>query len=170
LPRILRLRILVEQAAAGFTIGRFAVDAHHDRQMNKTLPISLLVAALTLSGCTWAGRHMPWHHDTASQPTQASPQTASPNNPAPAPSRSRAPIMTLDNSLTATVLRVNATERYVVLNFPDGRMPKLNQHLYLYRNGLKTAEVNVAGPQDETTIVADLVSGDAQVGDTVRDQ
>jgi len=78
--------------------------------------------------------------------------------------------MTLDSSLTATVLRVNASARYVVLNFPDGRMPKLNQHLFLYRNGLKTAEVNVVGPQEETSIVADLVSGDAQKGDSVRDQ
>ena len=78
--------------------------------------------------------------------------------------------MTLDNSLMATVLRVNAAERYVVLNFPDGRMPKLNQHMFLYRNGLKTAEVNVVGPQEETSIVADLISGDAQKGDAVRDQ
>jgi hypothetical protein len=49
-------------------------------------------------------------------------------------------------------------------------MPKLQQTLFLYRAGLKTAEVKVTGPQSESNIVADLVSGEAQAGDTVRDQ
>jgi len=57
-----------------------------------------------------------------------------------------------------------------VLNFPEGRVPKLEQHLFLYRGGLKTAEVKVVGPQQETSIVADIISGEAQPGDTVRDQ
>jgi hypothetical protein len=35
---------------------------------------------------------------------------------------------------------------------------------------LKVAEVKVTGPQRDNNIVADLVSGDAQVGDEVRDQ
>jgi len=42
--------------------------------------------------------------------------------------------------------------------------------LFLYRGGLKTAEVRVTGPQHENNIVADLISGDAQVGDTVSDK
>ena len=49
-------------------------------------------------------------------------------------------------------------------------MPKLQQTLFLYRAGLKVAELKVTGPQEEANIVADLVSGEAQVGDTVRDQ
>jgi hypothetical protein len=49
-------------------------------------------------------------------------------------------------------------------------MPKLQQHLFLYRDGLKVAEVKAVGPQQETSIVADIVNGDAQLGDTVRDQ
>jgi hypothetical protein len=35
---------------------------------------------------------------------------------------------------------------------------------------LKIAEVKVCGPQRDDNIVADLVSGDAEVGDEVRDQ
>ena len=35
---------------------------------------------------------------------------------------------------------------------------------------MKGAEVRVTDPQQETNIVADLVSGDAQVGDTVSDK
>jgi len=82
----------------------------------------------------------------------------------------RQTIVTPDNSLVAKVLSVNAVGRFVVLNFPEGRVPKLEQHLFLYRGGLKTAEVKVVGPQQETSIVADIISGEAQPGDTVRDQ
>ena len=49
-------------------------------------------------------------------------------------------------------------------------MPKLEQRLFLYRAGLKVAEVNVTGPQSDDNTVADLVSGDAQTGDEVRDR
>ena len=73
-------------------------------------------------------------------------------------------------SLAAKVVSVNAVGRFVVLSFPPGGMPKLQQTLFLYRAGLKVAELKVTGPQEEANIVADLVSGEAQVGDTVRDQ
>jgi hypothetical protein len=101
---------------------------------------------------------MPWHHNasTTSKPAPATPQNQT--------------VVTPDESLTAKVLAVNTVGRFVVLNFPEGRMPKQDQHLFLYRGGLKTAEVKIVGPQQETSIVADIISGDAQVGDTVRDQ
>jgi hypothetical protein len=35
---------------------------------------------------------------------------------------------------------------------------------------LKAGEVKISGPQRDNNIVADLVNGDAQVGDEVRDQ
>jgi len=57
-----------------------------------------------------------------------------------------------------------------VLVFASGQLPGLQQTLFVYRAGLKVAEVKITGPQQENNIVADLVSGDAQVGDTVRDQ
>jgi hypothetical protein len=47
-------------------------------------------------------------------------------------------------------------------------MPKVGQTMFLYRAGMKVAEVKIAGPQQENNIVADLVSGDPQVGDMVR--
>lgn len=122
--------------------------------MKKILPIALLVLALSLSGCAWMGRHTPWHHHPAR--TQPAPQSQT--------------IVTPNESLTAKVLTVNTVGRFVVLNFPEGKLPELGQHLFLYRGGLKAAEVKVVGPQQDTSIVADIVSGDAQAGDTVRDQ
>jgi len=114
--------------------------------MKKLLPLSLLALTLALPGCAWMHRH---HAKPA--PTSQS-------------------IVTPDDSLAAKVLTVNSVGRFVVLNFPEGKMPKLDQHLFLYRAGLKVAELKVVGPRQETSIVADILSGEAQKGDTVRDQ
>jgi len=89
--------------------------------------------------------------------------------PAPVAHTTRT-VVTPDSSLSARVASYNATGRFVVLSFPVGRMPKLDQTLFLYRDGLKVAEIKVTGPQRDNNIVADLVSGDVQVGDEVRDQ
>lgn len=107
-----------------------------------------LLLALATNGCAWL------------------PQAPHSTQPAAA----LAPIVTPDYSLAAKVVSVNTVGRFVVLSFPASQMPKMEQPLFLYRAGLKVAEVRVTGPQQENNIVADLVSGDAQVGDTVRDQ
>jgi hypothetical protein len=123
--------------------------------MKKFLPVFILVAAVSLSGCAWFK-----HQTTASAAKPAS---------ATAPAQAQI-IVTPDESLAAKVVSVNTVGRFVVLNFPEGQMPKLQEQLFLYRGGLKSAVVKAVGPQEETRIVADIVSGDAQVGDTVRDQ
>ena len=117
--------------------------------MKKLLPFFILIAAVALTGC--ASKQ---HKSAAAKPARTASGT----------------IVTPDDSLAAKVIKVNTVGRFVVLNFPEGQMPKLEQHLFLYRGGLKAAEVKTVGPQQETSIVADLVAGDAQVGDTVRDQ
>jgi hypothetical protein len=127
--------------------------------MKKLFPIFILIIAVSLSGCAWTKRHMPWHHHAA---------TAS-NATKPAPGAYKT-IVTPDDSLVAKVVKVNTVGRFVVLNFPVGQMPKPDQHLFLYRGELKAAEVKIDGQPSETLIVADILSGDAQVGDTVRDQ
>jgi hypothetical protein len=133
--------------------------------MKRFLPLAMLTLALMLSGCAWVGRHLPWHHSSPATP--AATATAQPEKAHPAKSKN---IVTADESLIAKVLTVNTVGQFVVLNYPAGHLPKLDQHLFLYRNGLKTAEVKVVGPQQDTCIVADILSGDAQAGDTVRDQ
>ena len=86
------------------------------------------------------------------------------------PSTTLNPIVTPDNSLAARVASYNAAGRFVVLSFPIGRMPNMDQTLFLYRNGLKVGEVKITGPQRDNDIVADLVTGTARSGDEVRDQ
>jgi hypothetical protein len=108
----------------------------------------LLLAGMMAAGCAF-------HHH---KKTISSAVTAAPA------------VVTPDNSLTAKVASYNAVGRFVVLSFPVGQMPQMNQTLFLYRNGLKVAELKVTGPQSDNNIVADLISGEAQVGDQVRDQ
>jgi hypothetical protein len=114
--------------------------------------LTLLLAALLTDGCSV------FHHRTKPAKSAAS---AGATPPA---------IVTPDNSLTARVAKYNAAGRFVVLSFPVGQMPRLEQSLFLYREGMKVGEVKITGPQSENNIVADLVTGEAQVGDEVRDQ
>ncbi len=117
--------------------------------MKNFSPIVILLIAISLTGCAWM-KHKP-----------AAPK------PAPVAGKK---IVTPDESLAAKVIKVDTEGRFVILNFPEGQMPRLDQHLFLYRGGLKVAEVKITGPQQETSIVADIVAGDAQAGETVRDQ
>jgi hypothetical protein len=81
-----------------------------------------------------------------------------------------ATVVTPNDSRSGKVVAYNAAGRFVVLNFPSGQMPKVDQRLFLYRAGLKVAEIRITGPQSDDNTVADLVTGDAQTGDDVRDQ
>jgi hypothetical protein len=84
------------------------------------------------------------------------------------PSNSGKLIVTPDDSLVGKVAKVNLAGRFVVLNFPLGRMPAADQRFNLYRRGVKVGEVKVTGPQHDDNIVADLVAGDSEIGDEAR--
>ena len=76
--------------------------------------------------------------------------------------------VTQEPTLVGTVVRVNQTPSFAVLNFPVGTLPGIGQHLNIYRHGLKLGEVRITGPQLDENIIADVTDGIAQVGDTVR--
>jgi hypothetical protein len=125
--------------------------------MKRFLPLAVLLLAFCLSGCSW----FHWH--------RSAPATTMRKPAAPAP------IVTPDLSLAAKVVSVNEVGRFVVLNFPPHQLPKLQQTMFLYHAGLKVAEVKISGTASAGTldtqnnnVVADLISGTAQVGDTVR--
>lgn len=68
------------------------------------------------------------------------------------------------------MVRYNSVGRFVVLSFPVGQMPQTGQTFFLYRAGMKIGQVKITGPQRDNDTVADLVEGDAQQGDDVREQ
>ena len=114
----------------------------------KTSPLlTLMLAGMLAAGC-------------------ASPKTKKTGGQVAAPQ----PVVRPDASLNARVADYNAEGRFVVLSFPIGEMPQMGQTLFLYRGGLKVGDVLVTGPQRDNNIVADLVSGEAQAGDEVRDR
>ena len=78
-------------------------------------------------------------------------------------------IVTPEAGLQGKVMRTNPAGKFVVLNFPIGHLPSLQQRLGVYRLGLKVGEVRVTGPQLDDNIVGDVVAGEAAVGDVVRD-
>ena len=79
-------------------------------------------------------------------------------------------IVTPETGLSGKVVKVNTSGRFVVLNFPIGHLPALDQRLVVYHQGLKVADVKISGPQLDDNIVGDLVAGTAEVGDDVREQ
>jgi hypothetical protein len=102
------------------------------------------------------------------QPKEAKVEsTPAPVEPKPA---SQKLIVTPENGLVGKVEMVNQNARYVVLSFPIGHLPAMEQRLNVYRSGLKVGEVKVSGPQIEDNVVADIVEGDSVPGDEVRDK
>ena len=80
------------------------------------------------------------------------------------------PVVKSANALAGKVASYNAIGRFVVLNFPVTQMPAIGQTLFLFRDGLKVGEVKITGPQRDDNIVADLVKGEAGIGDEARDR
>src|SRR6266705_621009 len=84
---------------------------------------------------------------------RTTPQGAAVGRPASAPQKL---IVTPDDSLVGKVAMVNQGFRFVVLNFPVGHLPAPEQHLNLYRRGIKVGEVKVTHQQYDDNVVADL--------------
>jgi hypothetical protein len=120
--------------------------------MKKISLLAMLVAALLAPGCS-SGKH---GTDSSTRPATSSNRTAA--------------IVTPDLSLAAKVIVVNSAGHFVILNFPDRQLPKLQRTMYIYHSTVKAAEVLITGPkqEEENNIVADIVAGEPQVGDTVR--
>jgi hypothetical protein len=77
-------------------------------------------------------------------------------------------IVTPATVLKGRVVRVNNEGRFAVLSFPVGSLPATNVRLNIYREGLKVGEMKVTGPEQDDNTVADIVVGEARVGDEVR--
>ncbi len=122
----------------------------------------VLLGALAVAGC--AGRTAP------SPSTAGSPRSGGKSSKPAASQTKEGLIVTPVTSLAGKVALVDGTARCVVVTLPLGMMPAADQRLHLYRRGLKVGEVKVTAWQRENNVVADLVAGEAAVGDEVRDQ
>ena len=81
--------------------------------------------------------------------------------------KSSPPVMRPDFKPVGRVEMVNRQGRFVVLSFPAGHLPPPGELWRVNHRGLKIGEVKISGPQRELDTVADLIAGEANVGDAV---
>lgn len=78
-------------------------------------------------------------------------------------------VVTRIEPLGGKIVSANANLRFVVLDFSLQVLPALEQRFNVYRGGRKVGEVKVTGPARDSNIAADIIAGEAQVGDEVRE-
>lgn len=120
-----------------------------------------MVLVLVVLACGCAGRKPAAETTPGATPVFA---------PVPGATTEGGLIVTPENALIGTVARVNLNGRFVVLTFPVARLPQVEQRLSVYRGGLKVGEVKVTGFRLDDNVVADIVAGEAQADDQVRDR
>lgn len=128
----------------------------------RALLLVALSGVLAAAGCAERTDQAP--------PATGAPRAGTAHPPAGAATTNSTLIVTPDDTLAGKVALVNTAARYVVLSFPLGRMALPDQRLSLYRRGVKVGEVRVTGWQREDNVVADLIAGEAEVGDEARGQ
>ena len=73
-----------------------------------------------------------------------------------------------NNSATGRVALLNAQGGFVILTYPVGQLPPLGKRLSVYHNGMKVGELKVTEPQRDQNTAADIMAGEAHVGDEAR--
>jgi len=116
----------------------------------------LLLVALGSAGCA-ANRS-----DEFPMPqSRSTPPVKKPSTPIVTPAQGRA----------GKIASVHTTGHFVVITFPVGiPLPPAERRLNVYRGGLKVAEVKVNALSIDVNTVADIVAGDCEVGDEVREE
>jgi hypothetical protein len=167
--------------------------------MRRAAFLSAMLAILACTGCFWRRHKQPEPQPVYSDIDRPDVTNAPPvtNTPAASPQQDSAPIkkapakkasvmtstgatnapantnifnITPDQGPNGRVSSVNANLGYVVLSFPLGQVPPVSKQLVVYRNGNKVGEVKITEMQRDDNTVADIVEGDAQVGDEVREK
>jgi hypothetical protein len=77
-------------------------------------------------------------------------------------------VITLTDAVVGRVASVNAASRFVILDYTLSHLPAVGERLNLYRQGMKVGVVRVSGPARDNNIAADLMEGEAQLGDQAR--
>jgi len=120
--------------------------------------ILLLVAMVGTAGC--AARQD--GSGTPAKPQAAGADGSAPQKPATA-------IVTPATGNRGRITSVNLTSRHVVVSYPIGiPLPLVEQRLFVYRAGLKVAELKVSKERIDVNLIADITSGECQSGDEVR--
>jgi len=77
-------------------------------------------------------------------------------------------LVTPDLSTSGQIVSVNKNLHFVVVTFPTGQVPPLGTRMNIFRRGEIVGEIRITDPQRDNNSAADIVLGDAQKGDEVR--
>lgn len=127
--------------------------------MKTAVHLAAVLIVLSSTGCIFGKKHK--------QPPPA-PVVDLTTGASVTPATTNTFIVTPDLSVSGRVVRVNANLRFVVLTFPIGQTPPNGTRMNVYRRGDIVGEVRVTDQQRNNNAIADIVLGDAQNGDEVR--
>ena len=117
----------------------------------------LMALAMVLSLTACASR-------SSKSSSQSYPAGQTPGSSAPAGT-----IVTPARPKSGRISLVNTSARYVIVTFSLGQLPARESHLHVYRDGLKVAELKITDYSRDINAVADIIAGECQVGDEVRE-
>lgn len=145
---------------------RWKIDFLHKVRFIPAMRILVYVAAVLLAfGCAKTKNKSA----TVKTPKEPRATAKAKSSPSSATETNSAPVVTPDYSASGRVAHVNTNARFAVLTFTGGVMPARARPLFVYRNGLKVGELRVTGPQEGNSTVADILNGDVQKNDDVRE-
>ncbi len=133
--------------------------------MRLTLGVVLAGALLLAAACTREGRGRGTAPGAAHTPRTHAPTTARPGDSPEAAFPQVTPVIPVQGR----VVFLNPRLRFVIVDFAFHRLPQLEQRLGVFRSGRRVGEVRISGPADGTRIAADVMAGEADVGDLVRE-
>ena len=109
---------------------------------------------LALTVCALAGGCAPRHGKPATPlPSGATISASLPSTNAPS-------LIVTPGKTSGKIALVNSASRFVIVSFPPGTMPPLEQRLNVYRGGLKVAEIRISPPQHDLNTAADILAGE----------
>lgn len=122
----------------------------------------MLIGALLSTGCKHARPSDSVNAgDTSKKSRKASKTTAARDSTSPTKAKAL-------NESTGKVASVNSDLRFVVIDFALNPLPKVDQRLSVFHDGQKVGEVKISNQTRNAIVAADIMSGQAQVGDEVR--
>jgi hypothetical protein len=126
--------------------------------MKTAIHFAAALLVLSSTGCIFGKKHKQPPPPVVDLSTGASVTPASTNTF----------LVTPDLSTVGRVVRVNQSLRFVVLSFPIGQAPATGTRMNIFRRNEIVGEVRVTDQQRDNNAIADIVLGDAQDGDEVR--
>ena len=126
---------------------------------------ALLVAALVGAGCAGTREQM---EGTAKKVAPAEKASPIPQLKSAKARPKLTPVIEPVSVFSGKVVLVNAPLKYTVVEGIIGRLPPVEQSLNVYRDGQKVGVIVVSNQARGANFAADLMQGEARVGDTVR--